>query len=119
MQKAMRTGQRLVVRGLVVLVMAVFCTLGSGGAQVQLPTVSNPFSRIDSIAITPDGQRLLFSGTDIEGVSGMWLKDVRTGAVARFETDSDFGGGAFSPDGQWLVFRSERQSALRRVRVSG
>src|SRR5262245_47103213 len=99
MQKAMRTGGRQVVRGVVALAISAFCTLGSG-AQVQLPTVSNPLREIRSITITPDGKRLLYSGTDIKGGSGTWLKDVQTGAVTRLEVPDqpDFRGGAFSPD---------------------
>jgi hypothetical protein len=66
------------IRGLLAAVIAVCCTLDAG-AQVQLPTVQSPIKDIGTIAITPDGRRILFSATDIKGVSGTWLKDVRTG----------------------------------------
>jgi len=107
------------VRGLVALAIAACCTLDSG-AQAQLPTVQNPLKDIGRIAITPDGRRVLFSGTDIKGASGTWLKDLRTGVVAPFKVSDqpEFRGGVFSPDGQWLVFFSQRDSTLRRVRIS-
>src|SRR4026209_2549709 len=113
-----RPGQ--MVRGLVALVIATCCTLDPG-AQVQLPTVQSPLKDIGRIAITPDGRRVLFSATDIKGVSGTWLKDLRTGAVIPFKVSDqpEFRGGVFSPDGQWLVFFSQRDSTLRRVSISG
>jgi hypothetical protein len=108
------------VCGLVALVIAACCTLDSG-AQVQLPTVQSPLKDIGRMAITPDGRRVLFSATDIKGVSGTWLKDLRTGAVTRFGVSdgTDFNDARFSPDGEWLVLSSWRHSALRRVSVAG
>jgi Tol biopolymer transport system component len=116
----MTIGPVQVVRGLVALVIAACCTLDSG-AQVQLPTVQNPIKDISAVAITPDGRRVLFSGTDIKGVSGTWLKDVDTGVVSAFTVSDqpDFRGGVFSPDGQSIVFTVWRSSTLRRVSASG
>ena len=44
-----------------------------------------------------------------------------TGVVTPFKVSDqpDFRGGVYRPHGQWLVFRSQRDATLRRVRVSG
>ncbi len=120
-QGAMKIRQGQMVRGFVALVIAACCCTLASGAQVQLPTVQSPIKDIGSIAITPDGRRVLFSGTDTTGVSGTWMKGVRTGVITPFKVSDqpDFRGGVFSPDGQWLAFFSQRDSTLRRVRVSG
>jgi hypothetical protein len=92
------------VRPLVVLAIAVGCTL-SPGAQVQPPAVSSPFKTIDRIAITRDGRQVVFAGGDTKGRSGTWLRNLGTGAMTRLEIFGQDGlrGATFSPDGQWLA----------------
>ena len=74
-------------------------------------------SRGSSVAISPDGRRLVFSGQEKAGPPRLYLRDLgRFEAVVIAETDgaaSPF----FSPDGAWVGFFADGQ--LKKVSLAG
>jgi Tol biopolymer transport system component len=61
------------------------------------------------IAWSPDGSRLLFAGTPLGGLSGLYVVDRDGGALTRL-ADTGYGdtsggdAGSWSPDGTWIAF---------------
>jgi Tol biopolymer transport system component len=71
-------------------------------------------------ALSPDGKRIIYTRISADGPPEMWLSAVSGGVPVRV-TDGpaeqvDFSG-AWSPDGEWFVFRSGE--TLNRVRTTG
>ena len=90
---------------------------GTGAAQLvwadrtgkKLGTVGDP-DNYGSIALSPDGQRAAVGMLDADGrLSDIWLLDLSRGSKSRltFEASSE-GNPVWSPDGNQLVFSSNR-----------
>ena len=75
-----------------------------------------------SLALSPDEGRLALSTLDSEGRSDLWVKQLDRGPLLRLTTEGQFNiGGAWSADGRWLAFESNRAGAfdLWRKRADG
>ncbi len=80
------------------------------------PTKSMEFSVVQQTAVSPDGRRIayvvrvpLIEGEQSEYLSHIWLVNSDgTGAVQFTRGENSATNPAFSPDGEWLAFTSER-----------
>jgi dipeptidyl aminopeptidase/acylaminoacyl peptidase len=82
--------------------------------------------RITQIAVSPDGKRVVYTlrGDDLQAnkaYSGLWLRDtVQRGAAPVRLTDDRWhdGSAAWSSDGRWIYFLSERSGSTQVWRIT-
>jgi TolB protein len=103
----------------------VFTSDRSGSADLYrvhadgsaLEQLTNDAAFEDQGALSPDGSRLAYVSTRDGGFPNLWLKDLKTG---RTRSLAKAPAGSFrpswSPDGRWIAFSSDRDTALVRVR---
>lgn len=91
--------------------------LDRAGAETALPV---PPARYSRAALSPDGTRAALAMA-AEGDSDLWVADVRTGVLTRLTHEpSNDTAPLWSPDGQSVVFRSDRDGGgLFRIPVAG
>jgi Tol biopolymer transport system component len=86
--------------------------LDSGLPKTRLSAVSH---RISGLAIARDGGTLAYAGpvsAQSPGATNLWELDLATGQERRLTADSAVDSyPAYSPDGQWLAFISERSGS--------
>jgi serine/threonine-protein kinase len=75
-------------------------------------------ARNSDVVISVDGTMLAVNGTR-GGESGIWVRGIRDADFRRVPGTENVIGHHFSPDGEWLVFRNDRQSTLVKAAVSG
>ena len=81
---------------------------------VLTPLVAN--TATSSMRLLPGGHRIVYAG-DKDGVIKLWLRDFSE-LEARVLPGTEGGHpGTFSPDGQWLVFFSDRE--MKKLAISG
>ena len=81
------------------------------GSGVERLTSDPSFD--DQAAFSPGGDRIVFVSTRAAGTANLWILDVKT-KIAHPLT-SGHGGDfrpAWSPDGKWIAFSSDRESSL-------
>lgn len=78
-------------------------------AQVNLEEVAIP------VALSPDGKYLVVYGSDADAVSGLWLKDLQTGATRRI-AEKAFSAG-WSSDSKAIAFFADGK--LKTIPVEG
>ena len=99
-------------------------TSPSGAARVQYLAVGADASerpwlaQTGSIAISPDGSEVAYLSV-INGFRHLRLWSVDRGVAITLASDGLPGGPFFSPDGKWVAFYDEADSAIKRVAVQG
>jgi Tol biopolymer transport system component/tRNA A-37 threonylcarbamoyl transferase component Bud32 len=97
-----------------------FTSGGSSTPAVRLHAALLPPAGLyltDSLALSPDAQRLAFITADATGQRQLWVRTLASGAVQPVAGTIDASDPFWSPDGQHLAFFSQRQ--LKRVPVGG
>jgi Tol biopolymer transport system component len=80
-----------------------------GGARVRTAV---PLRPAGTLAYAPDGQALVYSGPVAAAESDLWEIDLATGRERQLTADRTFDGyPAYSPDGRWIAFLSERSGS--------
>ncbi|OJJ47565.1 hypothetical protein ASPZODRAFT_1715793 [Penicilliopsis zonata CBS 506.65] len=77
----------------------------------------------DAGVISPDGKLVAFSGSLVNHKTNIWIKNLETGSLWNVTNTTDVAGNwtlpdghfrpAWSPDGEWLVFSSDRNTPWR------
>jgi Tol biopolymer transport system component len=72
-----------------------------------------PYSNMN---LSPDGSQLVYSQRD-----GLWILDLERGATTRLTEEGDYATPIWSPDGEWIAYRTHRDgpAELRRRPSSG
>ena len=78
------------------------------------PLVTAP-SMDDAGVLSPDGSKLAFVSTrnpsaDNESRANIWVLDIASGALTQLTGTPGVHGETWSPDGQWIVFSTDRNS---------
>jgi len=120
-----------IVAGVVLATVAVIVTLlstggGSTGTPARTPREFaidlDGFLSIgsrDSLALSPDGTRLVFSARDSEGLHGLFLHDL-TANTTTFIAGTEGGDRPFfSPDGRWVAYRDSDDRLLKKILLEG
>lgn len=76
-----------------------------GGRAAAVPAEPRPYSRV---SLSPDGRRAAVSIEDRDNTD-VWIVDLDRGAATRLTSSAAIETApVWSPDGRWIVFRSER-----------
>lgn len=113
-------------RRLVFPLLLLFVALLTGAPHVVAaqevvwsPSLSIQYCAIQATAISPDGEHVAFvvrealtEGEQSEYLSHVWLADVDGGEARQFTRgEHSASNPAFSPDGDWLLFRTNRSGS--------
>ena len=112
-----------------ILTTALFITATVAFGQQHLPTFEEVISlrAINSVTMSPDGKNVAFTVTSTDWNDNrfdteIWLsKDGKKPFQLTNTTKSSSGNAAFSPDGQWIAFLSDRgnKNQLHVMRIDG
>jgi Tol biopolymer transport system component len=82
---------------------------GTGGLTDLGPDLSDRFTFLSNLTVSPDGSRLAFTGRELTGKVQLYVMDVAgQDPVALTQGPSDNGEPTWSPDGQRIAFVSNR-----------
>lgn len=84
--------------------------------SIQLPPDLYLIDSEPSLALSPDGTRLVYAARGASGQE-LYLRDLDDFEARTLPGSSDGGAASFSPDGKWIVFSSEKE--LRKLAVDG
>jgi serine/threonine-protein kinase len=89
----------------------------SRDTRIELPSPGGKFDYSRLLAVSPNGQRIVYTAKRGEGRAGFYLRDIA--ALESTLIPGTTGGRApfFSPDGNWLAYHAE--AALMKVAVTG
>jgi hypothetical protein len=120
-----------IAAGVVLATVAVIVTLlTTGGGSAETPARTprefaidlDGFLSIgsrDSLALSPDGTRLVFSARDGDGLHGLFLHDL-TANTSTFIAGTEGGDRPFfSPDGRWIAYRDSDDRMLKKILLEG
>jgi serine/threonine-protein kinase len=120
-----------IAAGVVLATVAVIVTLlTTGGGSSETPARTprefaidlDGFLSIgsrDSLALSPDGTRLVFSARDDEGLHGLFLHDLTTNATSFIQGTEGGDRPFFSPDGRWVAYRDSDDRLLKKILLEG
>jgi len=107
------------VAGVLAVVLGVVAQTGAQGG-LKAPTIDQSLEMrsVGAPKISPDGRRVVYemAETDWDAnafTTGLWMADVATGASHRLTVEAKSSSdAAWSPDGQWIAFLSDRVAPL-------
>jgi Tol biopolymer transport system component len=120
-----------IAAGVVLATVAVIVTLlTTGGGSSETPArVPREFAidldgflsigSRDSLALSPDGTRLVFSARDSEGLHGLFLHDLAANTTTFIAGTEGGDRPFFSPDGLWVAYRDSDDRLLKKILLEG